>query len=770
MICQRIRVSGLVQGVGFRPFVWRLAKELELTGWVRNDAHGVDIEVYGLPAQISAFTHRLQHEAPEKVRIDALLVRDGTLQCQAADFYILNSRGGRAGLMSGHDTAVCHACLKEMFDPERRRWRYAFTHCAHCGPRYSVSRALPYQRERTSLKPFALCARCQNEQHRHDSRHHQNEALCCPKCGPQLSLLDAQGQPLDGDPVERALALLKQGRILALKSQGGFHLVCDARNAAAVALLRSRRGGDRKPLPVMFANATSASACVQLGVGEPGLLAMPERPVILLKKRCSCDAALPEVSAGLPWLGVMLPCTPLQYLLFHEAAGRPAGTAWLEQAQDTALIMTAAAADDELPPGANEEALKRLAGIADAFLCHDQEIVALCVDSIARAGPGGLQFVRRSRGYAPRPFKLPRSGPPVLAVGGRFNNTVCVTRGDEAFVSPHLGDGDGAADSAYFAETIGRLLKFLEVKPALVVHDPEPGIPATKFALDYAQLKGVPALAVPHQHAHVAAILAEHQIDQAVVALSLDGPGAGPGGRGRGGELLRVEGVSLARLGQLAPIQLTRETGARQPWQSAAAVLLELGRGVEIGTRFQDQGEAEGLVRRLAHAQPETVETPSMSCYVNAAAGLLGVCSSQDFEGQAAMLLEGLAEQHGEVAAIDGGWRIENGCLNLLPLFAVLADEKNAGRGAALFHATLVAALAEWVAALAPNARSIVASGACFLDLVLARGLRASLNARGVQLIEARRMPPNDGGLALGQAWLALQYLLGEPHPDSGAV
>jgi hydrogenase maturation protein HypF len=766
MICQRIRVSGLVQGVGFRPFVWRLAKELELTGWVRNDAHGVDIEVYGLPEQIKALAHRLQHEAPEKVRIDTLVVRDGTLQCQAADFYILNSRGGRAGVMSGHDTAVCHNCLNELFDPDSRRWRYAFTHCAQCGPRYTVSRALPYQRERTSLKSFSLCAKCQNEQRRHDSRHHLNEALCCPKCGPQLALLDARGRPLDGDPVERALALLKQGKILALKSQGGFHLVCDARNATAVALLRSRRGGDQKPLPVMFANATSASACVQLAVGEPGLLAMPERPVILLKKRCACDAALPGVSAGLAWLGVMLPCTPLQYLLFHEAAGRPAGTAWLDQAQDTALVMTAAAADDELPPGANEDAVKRLAGIADAFLCHDQEIVALCADSVARSGPGGLQFVRRARGYAPRPFKLPRSGPPVLAVGGRFNNTVCVTRGDEAFVSPHIGNLDGAAACDYFAETIARLLKFLEVKPALVVHDPDQSIHATRFALDYAQQKGLPALAVQHQHAHVAAILAEHQLEQAVLALSLDGPGGAPGGCGRGGELLRVDGVRLECLGQLAPIRLTREAGARQPWQSAAAVLLELGRGAEIGTRFQEQEDAEGMARRLAHAHQGTVETPSLSCYVNAAAGLLGICSSQDFEGQAALRLEGLAEQHGGVAAIGGGWRIENGGLNLLPMFAVLADEKDAGRGAALFHATLVAALSEWVvstAAVAPGTSNIVASGACFLNLVLARGLRASLNAGGLQLLEARRLPPNDGGLALGQAWLAMQYLLGEP-------
>ena len=759
-VCQRIRLSGVVQGVGFRPFVWRLAKELLLTGWVRKDARGVEIEVCGAAEQVQNLIERLQNDAPVKAHIDSVTAQNSHVECVADDFYILNSRSGRAPAMVGHDSAVCRDCLAEMFDPANRRWRYAFTNCTNCGPRYTIARALPYARERTSLKNFPRCPKCQNETQRKDGRHHNDEVNCCPKCGPQPELLDAEGRPLPGDPITQAVALLAQGKIVAIKGMGGFHLACDARNAVAVAVLRERKQRDERPFPVMLANASSASAFVQLGIGEPGLLAMAERPIILLKKRPSCDKALPGVTTGLGWLGVMMPFTPLQYLLFHESAGRPQGLGWLDRPQKLALVMTSADPGGEPTAISNEEALLRLSGIADAFLLHDREIKSRCDDSIARSGPGGLQLVRRARGYAPNAIKLPRSGPSVLAVGGWFKNTVCVTRGDEAFVSQHIGDLDNAAACDYFELTVTRLLKLLGIKPALVAHDLDRSFHSTRFALDFAQQRGVPALAVQHHHAHTAAVQAEHRIDAPVIGLSLDGIGLGADGGGWGGELLRVDGVSMERIGSLAPIELAGEQALRVPWRLAAAVLQQLGRGKEIEKRFPEQRSAAAVEKMLLQGIT-CPKTSSLGCYINAAAGLLGISSMMAFDGQAAELLEGMADRYGDVLPLNGAWSIENGCLNLQPLLAVLADEKIPERGAAIFHATLVAALTDWVCAIAPSGSKIVGSGGCFLNQVLARGLRARLGGRGLQLIEARRLPPNDGGLAVGQAWVALQYLLG---------
>ena len=759
IVCRRVKLRGVVQGVGFRPFVRRLAKELGLTGWVRKDDHDLEIEVCGDSGQVKKLIERLQNDAPPSSRIDSMMMQEAVVDSQAEGFYILNSQGARAPAMIANDTAVCRDCLAEMFTPTNRRWRHAFASCTHCGPRYTVCRALPYARERTSLKAFSPCAKCQNEYRRSGDRRHNHEINCCPKCGPQLTLLDGAGQSLPGDPLTQTLALLKQGKIVAIKDPGGFHLACDARNAEAVAALRERKHRDEKPFNVMLANPASASTFVQLGVGEPGLLAMPERLIIMLRKRANCDAALPGVAPGLGWLGVTMPCTPLHYLLFHEAAGSPEGMGWLDLPQQLALLMTAADPGGEPLVIDNREALERLSGIADAFLVHDREVLARCNDSVARSGPGGLQLIRRSGGYTPRAIKLPRSGPPVLAVGGQFRNTICVTRGDEAFVSQHLGDLDKAGCSDFFDATISRLLKFLEVKPALVAHDLDRSFHSTQFALDFAHQRAVPAFAVQHHHAHVAAVLAEHGVGAPVIALALDGVGQGADGGQWGGELLRVDGVRCERLGHLAPLQLTGDAAAKEPWRLAAAVLHQLGRSEEIEQRFA-LADAAALTTSLAHGAP-FAQTTSLGCYINAAAGLLGIKPIASFDGQAASLLEGAADRCGDVAPLEGGWTITDGCLDLLPLFAVLADEKDAERGAAIFHATLVAALADWVSRVAPAGGTVAASGACFLNMILARGLRSRLGSSGLHLIESRRLPPNDGGLALGQAWVALQYLLG---------
>ena len=759
-VCQRIRLSGVVQGVGFRPLVLRLAKELKLTGWVRNDAQGVEIEVCGTADHVDALIQRLHKDAPPFARIDAISSRYSGSVSVSDDFFILDSRGGRAATMIGPDTVICRDCLNEMFDAKGRRWRYAFSNCAHCGPRYTICRNLPFDRDRTSLKSFAMCKKCAAEYSRPEDRRLHAEGNCCPKCGPQLALLDARGKPVGGDAIANAYGLIKEGKIVAIKGPGGFQLVCDAHNADAVTRLRQRKQRETKPFPVMFANALSATAYVQVSVGEPGLLNLPERPIILLRKRSSCDRDLPGAAPGLVWLGVVLPFSPIHYLLFHEAAGRPEGSGWLDKAQPFALLTTSGNPSREPPAIGNDEAVERLADVADAFLVHDREIVIRCDDSIACSGPGGLQLVRRARGYVPRGVKLLQAGPPILAVGGLAKSAVCVTRGDEAFVSQHIGDLSNPAACHFFEETVAHLLKVLEVSPALIAHDLHADIHSTLFAASLAKQRAIPLLGVQHHHAHIASILAEHRVAEPVVAIALDGVGMGADGTVWGGELLRVDGACFERLGHVLPYAVVAghyETSA--PWCLGAAVLQSLGRGAEIEGRFADQPRAAEVAHKLLSGN-DCQETSSMGRLFDAVAGLLGITRETAFRGQAGLLLEGLAERHGELPPLRDGWVIDRGLLDLRPLFSALADEKDAARGAALFHSTLVEALTDWLRTVAGEGGKVVAGGGCLQNQVLGRGLRSRLSDCGMHLLEARRMPPNDGGLALGQAWVAQQYLM----------
>jgi hydrogenase maturation protein HypF len=762
--CQRIRLTGVVQGVGFRPFVWRLANELKLCGWVRTDAKGLEIEVHGPKQKIDTLVERLQREAPIFSRIDSVHRRTAETQEKETtqDFAILGSLGGRVATMIGPGTAVCRSCLQDMFDPLDRRWRYAFTSCAHCGSRYVVCRELPFDRARTSFADFTMCGKCNAEFRRpHDRRLH-TAGIACPKCGPKLSLVDPAGNAIPGDPVANALLMFQAGKILAVKGPGGFQLMCDARNVTAVAALRTRKRQPAAPFPVMFANVRSAAAFVHINVGEPGLLNLPERPVILLKKRNSCDAALPGVAPDLAWLGVILPVSPLHYLFFHEAAGRPEGTDWLDKAEELALVVTSANPAGEPPAIANTEALQRLVGIADAFLMHDLELAVGAEDSVACSGPGGLQLIRRSRGYAPRSVKLPFSTSPILAFGVHDMNTIGVTRGNEAFLSPHLGSLLNPLETAALLETAEHLLAVLDVSPALVVHDLDPDNPTTRLAREFAAQRGIPLLGVQHHHAHIAAVLAEHQRDEPVIGLALDGYGRGDEGQAWGGELLRVNGASFTRLGYLLPFRLIagdHESG--QPWRFAAALLNDLGRNSEIEKHFADQPDAAWVAERLK-AGVDVEETTSMGRQLDAAAGLLGLCSTTRFRSQAGLLLEGLAMRQGEVPPLSGGWSIERACLDLRPLFSALADEKNPQFGAALFHSTLAAALTDWLTSVvqADEANGLMAaSGGCLQNQVLGRALRAGLSGAGLRLLEACRIPPNNEGIALGQAWIAQHYL-----------
>ncbi|MCL2344690.1 MAG: carbamoyltransferase HypF [Desulfobulbus sp.] len=759
MLARSLRIRGLVQGVGFRPYVWRLARELGLDGWVRNDGAGVSLVVAG--PRVDEFLARLPREAPPLARIDAIDA-EAVAALPAGGFAILESLSGAVSSAIGPDAAICPDCIADLCDPAGRRWRYAFTTCTHCGPRYTVSRGLPYDRARTSLAAFALCPPCAAEYADPADRRFHAETTCCPDCGPQLRLFDAAGRPLPGDPLAATLALLRAGRIVAIKGLGGFHLACDARNAATVAELRLRKQREAKPLAVMGLNPASLAAYARIDEESAALLRLPAAPIVLCPKgEAELPGELSHIAPGLAWLGVMLPATPLHLLLWHEAAGRPVGSAWLGQTSDLLLVMTSANPHGEPLVIGNDEARERLAGIADAYLLHDRDIVVRCDDSVLHAGPG---FIRRARGYVPLPIPLAGDGPCVLALGGFLKNTLCLAQGNAAWLSQHIGSLDNAAAIGFLEEMAAHLPTILQARPQLLVHDLHPDYPSTQLALRLAEALGAPALAVGHHHAHIAAVAAEHCIETPLLGLAIDGVGLGPDGGLWGGELLRVDGADCRRLGHLRPLPLPGgDHAAREPWRMGLAALHVAGLDDRIeGWRRRhypqcETGPLQTMLARGLYCPP----TSSLGRWFDAAAGLLGCRAVAQYEGQAAMELEGLAAGHGPVAPLAGGWRLgDDGALDLTPLIPALLDGPP-GYGAALFHATLAAGLAEWLIAAARRERleTLAVAGGCALNAVLMRALRDPLDAAGLRLRQACLAPPNDGGLALGQAWIGRRHL-----------
>ncbi len=763
------RIRGLVQGVGFRPYVWRLATELGLTGWVRNDGAGVLATVNG--KNWPKFKSRLPLEAPRLARIDA--IEDEAAEVSGEGFVILDSEPGEVKTAIGPDAAICPECIAEICDPASRRWRYAFTTCTHCGPRYTVSRGIPYDRAQTSLAAFPLCAPCSDEYLAPADRRFHAETTCCPDCGPQLRLLSEDGQALTGDPIAETLRLLREGKIVAIKGLGGFHLACDARSAAAVAELRERKQREEKPFAVMALNAASLAEFARIGTGELALLHSIAAPIVLCPKG---GAELKGIAPGLAWLGAMLPATPLHLLLWHEAAGRPAGTDWLNDTNDLLLVMTSANPHGEPLVIANDEALERLNGIADAYLLHDRDIVIRCDDSVARATPAGPAFIRRARGYVPVPIALADDGPTVLALGGYLKNTICLMKGRQAFLSQHIGGLDNAAAIGFLEETVEHLLAILDVQPELIAHDLHPDFPSTHLALRLAEKLGIPAIAISHHHAHIAAICAEHGVNEPIIGLALDGVGLGPDGGAWGGELLHLDGANCERLGHLSPLAMPGgDRAAKEPWRMAVSALHGAGFGYRVGGWIKqyyptrDPGPLLTMLARNLRCPPTT----SLGRWFDAAAGLLGVRDLMHFEGQAAMELEGMAAKYGPVEPLPGGYALLEGgtILDFSPMLSPLMGCKDdAAHGAALFHATVAAGLADWAIATVNRekepklkANKIAIGGGCAMNAVLMTALRSHFDAAGIELLEARQAPANDGGLALGQAWIARRMALADP-------
>jgi hydrogenase maturation protein HypF len=711
---RRLRVSGVVQGVGFRPFVYTLALRHGLGGFVLNDGAGVLIEAEGAPRALDAFIAEIAGEAPaladvHSVTAEAVPVRG------AREFAIARSEASGRSAPIPPDVATCDDCLRELFDPADRRHRYPFINCTQCGPRFTIVRAVPYDRPNTTMAAFEMCADCRREYEDAADRRFHAEPIACPACGPALSM-----------PLEEAVGLLRAGAIIAVKGLGGYHLACDAATEETVARLRARKHREEKPFALM---SPRPEALAEVNPAEAELLRSPARPIVLLRRRSGAPVA-PSVAPASRWLGVMLPYTPLHHLLLHDFGG--------------ALVMTSGNRSDEPIAFDDAEARSRLGGIADAFLGHDREIHRRCEDSVVHAGFP----VRRSRGYAPAALPLPVAAPrPLVAAGAELKSTFCVARGGEAFLSPHLGDLDSEQAQRAYLSDLALYLGMMGVSPEVVACDMHPRYRASAWARE----QDAELIEVQHHHAHAAACLAEHGEQGPALALVFDGTGYGTDGTLWGGELLRCDLASFERVAHLEPLPLPGgEAAIREPWRSAAVHLERAGRDVPFA-RWS-------LVRQSLRVNAPV--SSGMGRLFDAVAALLGVRERVSYEGQAAIELEQLA---GDTEADPYDCRAEAGVIAGADLVGAAFDDLAAGRPraeiAAAFHEGVAAAAAA-ACAEAAEPRTVVLSGGSFQNLRLLCSTRARLERLGFRVLSHCRVPPGDGDISYGQAAVAARRMM----------
>jgi hydrogenase maturation protein HypF len=700
-----------VQGVGFRPFVYRLAQELGLGGWVLNSGAGLEIEVEGGPEATAEFLLRLDRDKPPPA---VVLTREiSRLEPRGYQTFEIRPSGADAARTTSvlADLATCPACLGELLDPANRRHLYAFTNCTRCGPRYTIVLDIPYDRPNTTMRGFRLCPDCRREYFNPADRRFHAQPNACPACGPRLDL-----------PVEEAARALGAGLIVALKGIGGFQLLADARSSPAVVRLRRRKHREEKPFALMMPDLDSVRRWCRVSPDEEDVLRSPAAPIVLLEPSGEPGIA-PEAAMSSPFLGVMLPYSPLHHLLMR-AFPHP-------------VVATSGNRSDEPIAIANEEARERLTGIADVFLAHDRPIARPVDDSVVRLSRGRVQPFRRARGYAPLPVRVPFEMPPLLAVGAHLKNTVAIAVGRQVYVSQHIGDLDTLEARRGFARAIEDLCRLYAFRPEAVVCDLHPDYASTLWARSC----GLPVIAVQHHHAHVAACAAENDLDAPWLGVGWDGTGYGLDGSIWGGEFFRRDGASLERVAHLRPFRLPGgEAAIRQAWRSAASLRWELGM----------EPECPGPVRRMLERNLNCPLTSSVGRLFDAVAALAGIARESRFEGQAAMLLE---------RAI-GGLRTDEAyplpAGDWAPLVRAVDRDVSrgipAGRIAARFHNSL----AEWIREEARRAglRRIIMSGGVFQNRYLTERAAALLEADGFTVFTHQRVPPNDGGIALGQAVL----------------
>ena len=746
-----IRVKGIVQGVGFRPAVFRLARRAGLAGFVRNDSEGVWIEIEGDVESVERFPRLLREEAPPLSRIDRLEIAELAPQGETA-FGVSRSEekpGVEAGVPP--DSASCEACLSELFDPDDRRYRYPFINCTDCGPRYTIVRDVPYDRARTTMDAFALCARCREEYEDPVSRRFHAEPNACPECGPRLEFArPGEASLFREEALRAAVRALEDGEIVAVKGLGGFHLAADAANERAVARLRERKRRPHKPFALMARDMTAVEQIAEVGAREAASLQSPARPIVLLRRKQTHGVA-PSVAPGLSELGVMLPYTPLHHLILEEGPAL--------------LVMTSGNLSEEPIARTNAEAKEKLASFGDVFLLHDREIHTRADDSVLRVVAGEAQPVRRSRGFVPAGIPLPFSSPPVLAVGAELKNTVCLTRAGEAFLSPHVGDLDNLETVSFFEEVIAKLSRLLGTKPVAVAHDLHPDYFSTRWALQ----SGLPRVAVQHHHAHIASCLAEHGRIGPAIGIAFDGTGCGPAGDLWGGEILLADLAGFRRLGHLRPLALPGgEAAIRQPWRLAAAALLDAGEPLDLLERIGPR------VKSVAHLIEKDLECPRATGagrWFDAVSALCGVLDEISYEGQAAIELEAIADGEDlghypfEIQA-SAGAAFE---IDLRPAVRQIAGELRAAAPAAAvaarFHATLCAAILKScrLARTDTGVETVAFSGGCFQNRLLTERAKGLLEREGFEVLIHRAVPGNDGGLALGQAAVAAFRLGARP-------
>jgi len=736
----RVRVRGAVQGVGFRPFVYGLAKRYGLSGFVLNDQDGVLAEIEG--GAHNLFLAALRGEQPALARIEQVDVSCVPAQ-GGRGFVIRDSLAPSACATRGvPDAAPCPSCLVDLFDPTSRFYLYPFVTCTDCGPRFTITRRLPYDRANTAMAEFKLCQDCAADYGDPTSRRFHAETIACAACGPRLS-----------HPVEEIAAALGAGKIVALKGIGGFHLFCDATSESAVARLRMRKQRPAKPFAVMAPSEAGLWPLVRPTLAERNLLNQSARPIVLVRKG---TGLAPSVAPCLSRVGVMLPSAPVHHLLFHALALQSGGT---EATETAALVATSANVPGEPLVIANDVA-SGLSFIADMIVTHDRPILQRADDSVMAVIAGAPAFIRRGRGFVPEPIDLGGDGPAVIGVGAHLKATVCVTRGREAFVSQHLGDLNTAETIRFYEHTVRRMLAELAAKPELVACDLHPDYRSTVFA----ETMALPILRVQHHAAHLAAVAAEHRLRGPLLGLALDGHGYGTDGDAWGGELMQSEGAGWRRVGNLLPLPMPGgERAAREPWRMGLAAMIALGSGADAAARFPGQPLAGSLSHMvMASKGPMTTSTGRL---FDAAAALLGVREAQSYEGQAAMELEALVDAPAELSS---GFQIERNVLDFRPLLsALLRPDLSPPQGAALFHGTLVAGLAAWIGRQAEQiGRSdVVLGGGCLMNCVLAEGLTDALRRRGLTPWLPRAVPANDGGISLGQAAMARAHLVAGLRP-----
>jgi hydrogenase maturation protein HypF len=750
---RRVRVTGVVQGVGFRPFVYGLALAHGLSGLVGNDSAGVFIEVEGTAVALSAFLEGLAGSPPPLAVIETISVTEMAAAGQS-DFVIVRSeRQDAANTLISPDMSVCEDCIRDFQDPANRRYRYPFTNCTNCGPRFTIIQDIPYDRPLTTMTVFAMCPECGAEYRNPLDRRFHAQPNACPVCGPHVWLTgssgEAAGHLADDDAIRAAQVLLGEGKIVAVKGLGGFHLACMATDDRAVALLRERKGRADKPFAVMAADMAAARRLAHLSTAEEVLLQSKERPIVLLRKRPSSPLS-PLVAPGNNYIGIMLPYTPLHTLLLQNL---PAAL--------PVLVMTSGNISDEPIISDNAEAVERLSSLADAFLLNNRDIAARCDDSVIRVWRGAELPIRRSRGYAPFPVRLPHEVPPMLAVGGELKATFCLTKGRYGYMSQHIGDMENLETLQAFEQAVAHFEHIFRSQPELIACDMHPDYLSTRWALS--NNAHLPVLQVQHHHAHIAAVMGEHRLDgrQAVIGLSFDGTGYGPDGAIWGGEVLLADYAGFERAAHLRYMPLAGgDAAVNRPYRLALSYLWAA--GLEWNERLTSVQACPPDERTLLLRQLETnlnvVPTSSMGRLFDVVAALAGVRQVVSYEAQAAIEFEALADP-AVTSRYEFGFIAEE--VDPRPLLQEVWHDVLSGVHPSVISARFHNAVAYLTVQLsdrirqAHGLRQVALGGGVFQNITLLEKTVSLLEKEGFEVLAHHLVPPNDGGLALGQALVA---------------